>query len=162
MSLTLNEMLREAVDQGASDLHITTKSAPQIRIDGVLKPISDELLTPTDTKRLVYSILTDKQKQRLEETLELDFSFGIKGLARFRANVFQQRGALAGAFRQIPFEIRSFRQLGLPATAEKVCEKPRGLVLVTGPTGSGKSTTCLLYTSPSPRDKRQYRMPSSA
>ena len=141
MSLTLNEMLREAVDQGASDLHITTKSAPQIRIDGVLKPINDELLTPTDTKRLVYSILTDKQKQRLEENLELDFSFGIRGLSRFRANVFQQRGALAGAFRQIPYEIRSFRQLGLPATAEKVCEKPRGLVLVTGPTGSGKSTT---------------------
>ena len=114
MSLTLNEMLREAVDQGASDLHVTTKSAPQIRIDGVLKPINDELLTPTDTKRLVYSSLTDKQIQRLEENLELDFSFGIKGLSRFRANVFQQRGALAGAFRQIPYEIRSFGQLGLP------------------------------------------------
>lgn len=141
MSRTLNELLREAVERGASDLHITTNSAPQIRIDGVLEPLEHEPLTPTDTKRLTYSILTDKQKQRLEEDLELDLSFGIKGLARFRANVFQQRGAFAAAFRQIPYEIRSFRQLGLPRTAETVCEKPRGLVLVTGPTGSGKSTT---------------------
>ncbi|MDX1642878.1 MAG: type IV pilus twitching motility protein PilT [Thermoanaerobaculia bacterium] len=141
MAGTLNELLREAVERGASDLHVTTNSAPQIRIDGVLEPLDLEPLTPTDTKRLVYSILTDKQKQRLEEDLELDLSFGIKGLARFRANVFQQRGALAAAFRQIPYEIRSFRQLGLPRMAEKVCEKPRGLVLVTGPTGSGKSTT---------------------
>ena len=141
MGSTLNELLREAVERGASDLHITTNSVPQIRIDGVLHELEHEPLTPTDTKRLAYSILTDKQKQRLEENLEIDLSFGIKGLARFRANLFQQRGALAAAFRQIPYEIRSFRQLGLPKTAEHVCERPRGLVLVTGPTGSGKSTT---------------------
>jgi len=141
MPSSLKEMLQHTVEQGASDLHLTTNSPPQIRIDGVLQPINDEKLTPTDTKRLVYSILTDKQKQRLEENLEIDFAFGIKGMARFRANVFHQRGALAGAFRQLPYEIRSFRQLGLPQTAEKICERPRGLVLVTGPTGSGKSTT---------------------
>jgi twitching motility protein PilT len=133
--------LQVTVERGASDLHITTNSEPQIRIDGVLRPLEEDSLTPTDTKRLVYSILTDKQKQRLEENLEIDLSFGIKGLARFRANVYHQRGALAAAFRQIPFEIRSFRQLGLPTTAEKICEKPRGLVLVTGPTGSGKTTS---------------------
>ena len=123
MSATLNELLRDAVERGASDLHITTNSKPQIRIDGVLQPLDCEPHTPTDTKRLAYSILTDKQKQRLEENLEIDLSFGIKGLARFRANIFQQRGALAAAFRQIPFDIRSFRQLGLPKTAEKVCAR---------------------------------------
>jgi twitching motility protein PilT len=141
MAAALKELLEVTVERGASDLHITTNSAPQIRIDGTLEPLEGDKLTPTDTKRLVYSILTDKQKQRLEENLEIDLSFGIKGLARFRANVYHQRGALAAAFRQIPFEIRSFRQLGLPKMAEKICEKPRGLVLVTGPTGSGKSTS---------------------
>jgi twitching motility protein PilT len=141
MGAALKELLQVTVERGASDLHITTNSEPQIRIDGVLRPLEEDSLTPTDTKRLVYSILTDKQKQRLEENLEIDLSFGIKGLARFRANVYHQRGALAAAFRQIPFEIRSFRQLGLPTTAEKICEKPRGLVLVTGPTGSGKTTS---------------------
>ena len=141
MAAALKELLEVTVERGASDLHITTNSSPQIRIDGFLEPLEADKLTPSDTKRLVYSILTDKQKQRLEENLELDLSFGIKGLARFRANVYHQRGALAAAFRQIPFEIRSFRQLGLPPMAEKICEKPRGLVLVTGPTGSGKSTS---------------------
>jgi twitching motility protein PilT len=98
-------------------------------------------LGPADTKNLIYSVLTDVQKHRFEENLELDFSFGVKGLARFRANVFYQRGAVAGAFRTIPWEIRSFKDLGLPEIASKLCEKPRGLILVTGPTGSGKSTT---------------------
>jgi len=138
---SLKELLEITVERGASDLHITTNTSPQIRIDGTLEPLEGDKLTPADTKRLVYSILTDKQKQRLEENLEIDLSFGIKGLARFRANVYHQRGALAAAFRQIPFEIRSFRQLGLPKMAEKICEKPRGLILVTGPTGSGKSTS---------------------
>ena len=128
-------------EQGASDLHLTTNSPPQIRIDGVLSELDHPALTASQTKQLCYSILTDKQKQRLEENLEIDFSFGIKGMARFRANVFHQRGAIAGAFRQIPYEIRGFRELGLPTVAETLCEKPRGLVLVTGPTGSGKSTT---------------------
>lgn len=156
MSGSLNELLREAVERGASDLHITTNSKPQIRIDGVLHELESEQLTPTDTKRLAYSILTDKQKQRLEENLEIDLSFGIKGLARFRANIFQQRGALAAAFRQIPFEIRSFRQLGLPKTAERVCDKPRGLVLVTGPTGSGKSTTLAAMVDKVNTERREH------
>jgi twitching motility protein PilT len=98
-------------------------------------------MTPSETKQLSYSVLTDAQKHRFEETLELDFSFGLKGLARFRGNLFNQRGATAGVFRVIPFEIKSFQQLNLPQVIAKLCEKPRGLVLVTGPTGSGKSTT---------------------
>lgn len=141
MTATLNGLLKEMVEQGASDLHITTNSSPQIRIDGVLHQLNTPALTPTETKKLAYSILTDKQKQRLEETLELDLSFGIKGLARFRGNIFHQRGAVAASFRQIPYEIKGFRELGLPPIVQKLCEKPRGLVLVTGPTGSGKSTS---------------------
>ena len=138
---TLNNLLKAMVEQGGSDLHITTNSAPQIRIDGKLHALNVPPLTPTDTKQIAYSILTDIQKHRLEEDLELDFSFGIKGLSRFRANVFHQRGAVAAVFRTIPYEIKTFRELGLPTTLEKIAEKPRGLVLVTGPTGSGKSTT---------------------
>ena len=141
MPPTLNSMLKTMVEQGASDLHLTTNSPPMIRIDGALRPLNAPPMTPSDTKQISYSILTDKQKQRLEENLELDFSFGIKGLSRFRANVFHQRGAIAAAFRQIPYEIRGFRELGLPPVVEALCKKPRGLVLVTGPTGSGKSTT---------------------
>jgi twitching motility protein PilT len=141
MPPTLNSMLKTMVEQGASDLHLTTNSPPMIRIDGALRPLNAPALNPSDTKQISYSILTDKQKQRLEENLELDFSFGIKGLSRFRANVFHQRGAIAAAFRQIPYEIRGIRELGLPPVVESLCKKPRGLVLVTGPTGSGKSTT---------------------
>jgi twitching motility protein PilT len=156
MPLTLNEMLKEMVDQGASDLHITTGSPPQIRIDGVLHPLNHPPLSPTETKQLAYSILTDKQKQALEEEWELDFSFGIRGMARFRANVFHQRGAVAGAFRQIPFEIRGFRELGIPGVVEKLCDKPRGLVLVTGPTGSGKSTTLAAMIDKINRERREH------
>ncbi len=156
MPLTLNEMLKEMVDQGASDLHVTTGSPPQIRIDGVLHPLNHPPLTPTETKQLAYSILTDKQKQKLEEDWEIDFSFGIRGLARFRSNVFHQRGAIAGAFRQIPFEIRGFRELGVPAIVEKLCDKPRGLVLVTGPTGSGKSTTLAAMVDKINRERREH------
>jgi twitching motility protein PilT len=141
MPIGLNALLKTTVERGGTDLHITTHSSPQIRIDGVLRPLDQEPLSPSETKQMIYSILTDNQKHRLEENLEIDFSFGIKGLARFRANVFHQRGAIAAAFRQIPYEIRSFRELGLPTVVEKICDKPRGLVLVTGPTGSGKSTT---------------------
>ena len=156
MTATLNQMLKAMVEQGGSDLHITTNSAPQIRIDGVLKPLNHPSLTPTQTKKLAYSILTDNQKQRLEELLEIDFSFGLKGLARFRANVFHQRGALAAAFRQIPYEIRSFRELGLPTVIEKLCEKPRGLILVTGPTGSGKSTTLAAMVDKVNRERAEH------
>src|SRR6187397_555273 len=128
-------------EMGGTDLHVTTNSAPQIRIDGKLRPLDLPAMTPAETKQLAYSILTDNQKHRLEEDLEIDLSFGIKGLARFRANIFHQRGAIAAVFRQIPFEIKGFKELGLPAIIEKLCDKPRGLILVTGPTGSGKSTT---------------------
>ena len=156
MPPTLNQMLKTMVEQGGSDLHITTNSPPQVRVDGVLKPLNLPPLTPTETKQIAYSILTDNQKHRLEEDLELDFSFGIKGLARFRANVFHQRGAIAAAFRQIPYEIRSFRELGLPSVVEKICEKPRGLVLVTGPTGSGKSTTLAAMLDKVNRERAEH------
>jgi len=156
MPPSLNQLLKAMVDQGGSDLHITTNSPPQIRVDGVLKPINVPPLTPTETKQLAYSILTDNQKHRLEENLEIDFSFGIKGLARFRANVFHQRGAIAAAFRQIPYEIRGFRELGLPAVVERLCEKPRGLILVTGPTGSGKSTTLAAMLDKVNRERHEH------
>ncbi len=139
--VSMHELLSMMHEKGASDLHITTGIAPVIRIDGRLVPLPFEPLMPQDTKRLCYSILTEAQKQRFEEDWELDLSFGVKGLSRFRANIFLQRGAVAGAFRTIPFRIRSFDDLGLPAVAKDLCRKPRGLVLVTGPTGSGKSTT---------------------
>jgi len=139
---SLSDLLKRMVDSGGSDLHITTNSPPRVRVHGELKPCDDlPPLGPAETKQLAYSILTDAQKHRFEETLELDFSFGIKDIARFRGNLFNQRGAVACVFRVIPFEIKTFEQLGLPHILRKLCEKPRGLVLVTGPTGSGKSTT---------------------
>ncbi len=139
---TLSDLLKRMVEMGGSDLHITTNSAPRVRLHGELKPLEDvPVLGPADTKQLAYSILTDAQKHRFEENLELDFSFGIKNIARFRGNLFNQRGAVGGVFRVIPFEIKTFEQLGLPNVVRKLCDKPRGLILVTGPTGSGKSTT---------------------
>ncbi len=139
---TLSELLKRMVDTGGSDLHITTNSPPRIRLHGELKPVEElPALGPADTKQLAYSILTDAQKHRFEENLELDFSFGIKNIARFRGNLFNQRGAVGGVFRVIPFEIKTFDQLQLPQILRRLCEKPRGLILVTGPTGSGKSTT---------------------
>jgi twitching motility protein PilT len=139
--VTMQELLSQMYEKGASDLHITTGIAPTIRVDGSLVPLPHEPLMPQDTKRLCYSILTEAQKQRFEEEWELDLSFGVKGLSRFRANIYMQRGACAGAFRTIPFRVRPFEELGLPAVLKDLCKKPRGLVLVTGPTGSGKSTT---------------------
>jgi twitching motility protein PilT len=139
--VTIQELLTVMYEKGASDLHITTGIAPTIRVDGRLMPLPHEPLMPQDTKRLCYSILTEVQKQRFEEEWELDLSFGVKGLSRFRANVYMQRGAVAGAFRTIPFRVRPFEELGLPPHLKELCKKPRGLVLVTGPTGSGKSTT---------------------
>jgi len=137
----LHQLLKAMVEKGASDLHITTGSPPQLRIDGDLVPLKTAPLTPVETKQLCYSILTDAQKHKFEEESELDLSFGVKGLSRFRANVFMQRGAVAGAFRTIPFKILSFAELGLPPIVAELAKKPRGLVLVSGPTGSGKSTT---------------------
>ena len=141
MTVSLHQLLKTMVEKGGTDLHITTYSPPLIRIDGTLVTLSHPPMTAVDTKKLAYSVLTDAQKHRFEESLELDISFGVKGLARFRANIYQQRGAVAGAFRRIPYEILGFRELGLPPAVEGLCAKPRGLVLVTGPTGSGKSTT---------------------
>jgi twitching motility protein PilT len=141
MATSLHQLLKTMVEKGGTDLHVTTNSPPLIRLDGILVPLNHPALTAVDTKKLAYSILTDAQKHRFEETLELDLSFGVKGLARFRANVFVQRGAVAGAFRRIPYEILGFRELGLPQAVESLTHRPRGLVLVTGPTGSGKSTT---------------------
>jgi len=137
----LHQLLKAMIEKGASDLHLTTGAPPQLRIDGRLNPLKSPPLTAPETKQLCYSILTDSQKHRFEEQSELDLSFGVKGLSRFRANVFMQRGAVAGAFRTIPFKILSFQELGLPRVVEGMAKKPRGLVLVTGPTGSGKSTT---------------------
>ena len=140
--ITLPELLKKMTDMGGSDLHITTKSPPQVRVHGHLQPIEGyEIFTPAETKRLAYSVLTDAQKHRFEENLELDFSFGLKGMSRFRANLFNQKGAVGAVFRAIPYEILSFEKLGLPAVVQDLCTKPRGLILVTGPTGSGKSTT---------------------
>jgi len=138
---TLPEMLQKTLQAGASDLHITSGAPAQIRVDGTLRAIDDENLSASDTKRLAYSVMTDGQKHQFEEKWEIDFSFGIKDLCRFRANVFNQRGNVGAVFRVIPFEIKGFESLNLPPVVEKLCEKPRGLILVTGPTGSGKSTT---------------------
>lgn len=138
---TLYELLKLMIEKNASDLHVTTGSPPRLRIDGKLVNIDHPPLTPPDTKALCYSILTDAQKHKYEENNELDLSFGVKGLSRFRANIFTQRGAVAGAFRTIPFDIKTFKDLGLPEIVNDLVKKPRGLILVTGPTGSGKSTT---------------------
>jgi twitching motility protein PilT len=156
MPPTLNQLLKSMVEMGGSDLHITTNSPPQVRVDGHLRPLSLPPMTPSETKQLAYSILTDNQKHRLEENLEIDLSFGIKGLARFRANIFHQRGAIAAVFRQIPYEIKGFRELGLPIIIERLCEKPRGLILVTGPTGSGKSTTLAAMIDKINRERAEH------
>ncbi|HEX9115567.1 MAG TPA: type IV pilus twitching motility protein PilT [Anaerolineae bacterium] len=141
MAAGLSELLKRMLEMGGSDLHLTTGTPPQVRVSGTLQPLDMPQLTAAETKQLAYSVMTDAQKHRFEETLELDFSFGLKGVARYRANVFNQRGATAAVFRIIPFEIKSFQQLNLPPVVAKLCDKPRGLILVTGPTGSGKSTT---------------------
>lgn len=137
----MDQLLTVLMEKGGSDLHITSGSPPQLRIDGDIIPFKTPPLDTVEAKKLCYSVLTDSQKARFEEERELDLSFGIKNLARFRANIFYQRGAVAGAFRVIPFQIKTLKELGLPPIAEDLARKPRGLVLVTGPTGSGKSTT---------------------
>ena len=138
---TLPELLKTTVDKDGSDLHIATNTPPQVRVHGHLQRLPLPELTSAETKQLVYSVLTDSQKKRFEESMELDFSFGIKGLARFRCNVFMQRGSVGAVYRLIPEKIRSFGELGLPSVLATLAERPRGLALITGPTGSGKSTT---------------------
>src|ERR1700694_5977785 len=139
--ISLSELLHRLSELGGSDLHITTGIAPLVRVHGEMRALDGyPPLNSSETKQLAYSVLTDAQKHRFEENLELDFSFGLKGLARFRGNCFNQRGAVGAVYRVIPFEIKAFNQLNLPPIVSKLCDKPRGLILVTGPTGSGKST----------------------
>jgi len=138
---TLPELLQQMVSMQGSDLHITTNTPPTVRVHGKLTRLEQPSLGPADTKQLAYSVLTDAQKKRFEETLELDFSFGLKGLARFRCNMFNQRGSVGAVYRLIPEEIKGFQELALPQVLATLADRPRGLVLVTGPTGSGKSTT---------------------
>jgi twitching motility protein PilT len=152
----IHQLLKTMVEQGASDLHITTGTPPQLRIDGKMAPLKLPPLQATETKQLCYSILTDAQKRKFEEENELDLSFGVKGLARFRGNIFIQRGAMAGVFRRIPFEILTFEQLGLPPVIKTISNKPNGLVLVTGPTGSGKSTTLASIIDAINRERREH------
>ena len=137
----MHQLLKTMIEKNASDLHLTTGTAPQLRIDGKLHPLRMPPLAPQETKQLCYSVLTDAQKHQFEEQSELDLSFSVQKLSRFRGNIFVQRGNVAGAFRAIPFKIHSFEELGLPEVVAKLAQKPRGLILVTGPTGSGKSTT---------------------
>ncbi len=140
--LNLRALLQEMIHRGASDLHITVGNPPKVRIDGDLTDSHvRQVLTPKDTMALAYSILTDNQKKRFEVEDELDFSFGVQNLSRFRGNVYKQRGCVAMAIRQIPYDITSIQKLGLPPIINSLAERPRGLVLVTGPTGAGKSTT---------------------
>jgi twitching motility protein PilT len=152
----LHQLLKELIDKGGSDLHITTNSPPQIRVDGKLEPMSMPALSPVETKQLCYSVLTEAQKHKFEEENELDLSFGVKGLSRFRGNVFIQRGAVAGVFRVIPYKILTFEELGLPPVVKELAAKPRGLVLVTGPTGSGKSTTLASIIDRINMDRREH------
>ena len=139
--VNLHQLLKAMVEKGASDMHITAGAPPLLRIDGEVIPLKLPPLTPVDTKHLCYSIMTEEQKIAFEKDSELDLSFGVKNLSRFRGNIYLQRGAVAGAIRTIPFKILSYDELGLPTVIADIANKPNGLVLVTGPTGSGKSTT---------------------
>src|SRR6202167_705290 len=141
LKVNLHRLLKAMIEKGASDMHITTGSPPLLRIDGQIVPLELPPLGAGETEQLCYSVLTEEQKIEFEKTSELDLSFGVKSLSRFRANVFMQRGAVAGAFRTLPFKILTFEELGMPAMVGELAQKPSGLVLVTGPTGSGKSTT---------------------
>ncbi len=153
---TLYDLLKIMIEKNASDLHISTGTPPRIRVDGKLSLLTDTKLAPSETKSLCYSILTDSQKHKFEENNELDLSFGVKGLSRFRANIFMQRGAVAGAFRMIPFQVRTFRELGLPSIINDLANKPRGLILVTGPTGCGKSSTLAAMIDKINTERREH------
>jgi twitching motility protein PilT len=155
----MHQLLKAMIEKGASDLHVTTGSPPQLRIDGKLHPLKMPPLSPQETKQLCYSVLTDAQKHRFEETNELDLSFSVQKLSRFRGNVFVQRGNVAGAFRAIPFKILTFDELGLPPVVQVLAKKPRGLILVTGPTGSGKSTTLASIIDRVNQDRNEYLHP---
>jgi Tfp pilus assembly pilus retraction ATPase PilT len=156
-SVNLRALLEEMIERDASDLHITAGERPKLRIDGDITNSQIEyVMTPKDTLMLAYSVLTENQKKRFELEDELDFSFGIQNLARFRGNCFKQRGCVSMVIRQIPFSVKTFQDLGLPAIIAKLAEKPRGLVLVTGPTGSGKSTTLAAMIDTSNRERKGH------
>ena len=157
MSLNLRALLQEMIEREASDLHVTAGERPKLRVDGDITNSSVEtVLTPKDTLQLAYSVLTEQQKKRFEFEDELDFSFGIQNLARFRGNVFKQRGCVAMVLRMIPFSVRTFEDLGLPPVVARLAERPRGLILVTGPTGSGKSTTLAAMIDKINRDRKGH------
>lgn len=158
IKVNLHQLLRAMIEKGASDMHVTTGSPPLLRIDGSIVPVKLPPLGPVETKQLCYSVLTEEQKIEFEKRKELDLSFGVKNLSRFRANIFMQRGAVSGAFRSIPFKILSFDELGLPPIVAELANKPRGLVLVTGPTGSGKSTTLASIIDKINTETRQHIM----
>ncbi|RYZ63725.1 MAG: type IV pili twitching motility protein PilT, partial [Proteobacteria bacterium] len=136
LKVNLHQLLKAMIEKGASDMHITTSSPPLLRIDGSIVPLKLPPLSPVHTKALCYSVLTEEQKVQFEKNNAIDLSFGVKNLSRFRANIYMQRGAVSGAFRAIPFKILTFEELGLPPVVGELAFKPRGLVLVTGPTGS--------------------------
>src|SRR3970040_1711935 len=153
---SLPELLKETLTLSGSDLHLTAGSPPQVRVHGKLQRLTLPDLTPSETKQLAYSVLTDAQKKRFEETQELDFSFGVRDLARFRCNMFNQRGAVASVYRLIPDKVQTFQELGLPAVIAKLADRPRGLVLVTGPTGAGKSTTLAAMIDKINRERSEH------
>ena len=155
--VSLRALLEEMIERNASDLHVTAGERAKLRVDGAITSANAEAtLSPKDTLQLAYSVLTENQKKRFEMEDELDFSFGIQNLARFRGNVFKQRGCVSMVIRQIPFQIKSFEELGLPPVVARMAEKPRGLVLVTGPTGSGKSTTLAAMIDKINRERRGH------
>ncbi len=159
MAANMADLLQIMVDRGASDLHITTGTYPQLRVSGRLTQLTQfEVLNPQDTQRLAYSVLNEGQKQKFEEENELDLSFGIQGLARFRCNVYRQRGAVGAAIRIIPYKIRTFEELGLPPIVQQLADRPKGLILVTGPTGSGKSTTLAAMIDKINNERREHIM----
>ena len=155
--VTLPDLLRKMKAMNGSDLHLTANSPPRVRVHGELKPMEGYTpFTPDDTKRLAYSVLTDGQRHKFEENLEFDFSFGLKGMSRFRVNLFNQKGFVGAVFRAIPYEILGFKKLGIPPVVEKLCERPRGLILVTGPSGSGKSTTLAAMVDKINQDRKEH------
>jgi twitching motility protein PilT len=153
---TLQDFLRLVIEKGGTDLHLTADSPPVMRVNGDLTPLPFPPLSPNDTKQLCYSVVTESQKHRFEEELELDFSFGVRGLSRFRGNLFMQRGAVGAAFRSVPYSARPLAELGLPPIVAELTKLPRGIVLVTGPTGSGKSTTLAAMIDKINRERRQH------